>query len=446
MFDALGERLDGVFKRLRGRGRLDEKDVEAALREIRLALLEADVALPAVKAFLGRVKERAVGDEILKTLTPGQHVVKIVHEELIQMLGGKTSPLQMASTPPTVVLLAGLQGSGKTTMAGKLALHFKKKGNRVLLVAADLERPAAIHQLSVLAEQAGVMVHADTASLDPVAVSRAGVERGRRDADIVIVDTAGRLHVDAELMQQVADVHAVVQPNEVLFVLDAMTGQDALSSARAFSDTLPLTGIVLTKIDGDARGGAALSATTVTGVPVKFAGTGEKLTDMEPFHPDRIASRILGMGDVLSLIEKAEATISREDAEKQAMKVLQAKFTFDDFLQQLQQVKKMGGIGDLLKMLPGMPRGGLEEMGVDESEMVRIEAMIQSMTPRERHDPKLISGSRRMRIAKGSGVMVRDVNDLLKQFDSARKMMKQMSKMSPGKTLKALKGMNFPPG
>ncbi len=448
MFDALGDRLDDVFKQLRGRGRLSEKDVEAALREIRLALLEADVALPAVKTFLSHVREKAVGEEVLKSLTPGQHVVKLVHDELIDILGGTLSPLKMANKPPTVIMLAGLQGSGKTTLAAKLGAHLKKKGNKVMLVAADLQRPAAIRQLEVLAGQAGVQFFSGgPGETDPVTVARDGLEEGRRNADVVIVDTAGRLGIDEEMMAQVARVHDVVQPNEVLFVLDAMTGQDALHSAKAFSETLPLTGIVLTKIDGDARGGAALSATTITGVPVKFAGVGEKLTDLEPFYPDRIASRILGMGDVLSLIEKAEGTMSKKEAEAQARKVMEARFTLEDFLTQIQSVKKMGGIGDLMKMLPGIPGiGKMSNIDVQDHDVARIEAIIRSMTPQERNDPRIISGSRRVRIAKGSGSQVREVNDLIKQFDAARKMMKQMMKFGAGGGKKGKKGFSLPPG
>ncbi len=448
MFDALGDRLDDVFKQLRGRGRLSEKDVEAALREIRLALLEADVALPAVKTFLSHVREKAVGEEVLKSLTPGQHVVKLVHDELIDILGGTLSPLKMANKPPTVIMLAGLQGSGKTTLAAKLGAHLKKKGSKVMLVAADLQRPAAIRQLEVLAGQAGVQFFSGApGETDPVKVARAGLEEGRRNADVVIVDTAGRLGIDEEMMAQVARVHDVVQPDEVLFVLDAMTGQDALHSAKAFSETLPLTGIVLTKIDGDARGGAALSATTITGVPVKFAGIGEKLQDLEPFYPDRIASRILGMGDVLSLIEKAEGTMSKKEAEAQARKVIEAKFTLEDFLTQIQSVKKMGGIGDLLKMLPGIPgMGKMSDLDVQDHDVAKIEAIIRSMTPHERNDPRIISGSRRVRIAKGSGSQVREVNDLIKQFDAARKMMKQMMKFGGGGGKKGKKGFSLPPG
>ena len=445
VFDALGDRLDNVFRQLRSRGRLTEKDVEAALREIRLALLEADVALPAVKAFLNAIREKAVGEEVLKSLTPGQQVVKLVHDELIDILGGSLAPLKMAPKPPTVILLAGLQGSGKTTLAAKLGAHLKKKGSKVMLVAADLQRPAAIRQLEVLAGQAGVMFHGKLGEKDPVKVARNGLEEGRRSADVVIVDTAGRLGIDEEMMEQVARVHDAVQPHEVLFVLDAMTGQDALNSAKAFSERLPLTGIVLTKIDGDSRGGAALSATTVTGVPVKFAGVGEKLQDLEPFYPDRIASRILGMGDVLSLIEKAEGTMSQEQAEEQARKVLDAKFTLEDFLTQIQSVKKMGGIGDLLKMLPGIPGvGKMSDVDVQDHDVARIEAIIRSMTPEERNDPRIISGSRRIRIAKGSGSQVREVNELLKQFDAARKMMKQMMKFGGQK--KGKKGFSLPPG
>jgi signal recognition particle subunit SRP54 len=449
VFDDLGQHLEAVFKRLRGHGRLTEKDVEAALREIRLALLEADVALPAVRSFLAGVREKAVGEEALKSLTPGQHVVKIVHEQLEKILGEKTVPIQQAAKPPTVILLAGLQGSGKTSTAAKLGALLKKGGRRVLLVAADLQRPAAIKQLQVLGEQAGVLVHAELDHKDPVLVARNGLERGRREADYVIVDTAGRLHVDPEMMDQVARVHAEVQPHEVLFVLDSMTGQDALRSAQAFAETIPLTGIVLTKIDGDARGGAALSAVSVTGVPVKFAGVGEKLGDLEPFHPDRIASRILGMGDVLTLIEKAESTITQDEAEKQARKILEARFTLDDFLQQMQQVRKMGGLSSLVKMMPSIPGiGRLSDAQVDEKDMVRIEAIIRSMTPYERREPRVLTGSRRSRVARGSGTSVREVNDLLKQFDAARKMMKQFGGMAGlgGKKKGKKGGFQLPPG
>ena len=445
MFDTLGDRLDDIFRKLRSRGRLTEKEIDEALREIRVALLEADVALPAVRAFLQHVKAEALGEDVLKSLTPGQQVIKIVHEELVRMLGGKTVGLASASKPPTIIMLAGLQGSGKTSTAAKLASLLRRKGQRPLLVAADLQRPAAIRQLQVLGEQAKVAVHAEMGETDPVAVVRRALEEGRRDADVVILDTAGRLHVDPEMMDQVARVHAVAQPHEVLFVLDAMTGQDALVSAKAFAETIPLTGIIITKLDGDARGGAALSAATVTGQPIKFAGMGEKLVDLEPFHPDRIASRILGMGDVLTLIEKAEATVSKEEAEKQARKILDAAFTLEDFLSQMQQVRKMGGIGSLVKMLPGLPgMGRLSDLAIEDKDMVKLEAIIRSMTPGERNDPRIISGSRRARIARGSGTQVRDVNELLKQFEAVRKMMKSMTK---GGGKKGRRGaFSLPPG
>jgi signal recognition particle subunit SRP54 len=445
MFDTLGNRLDDIFRKLRSRGRLTEKEIDEALREIRVALLEADVALPAVRTFLQHVKAEALGEDVLKSLTPGQQVIKIVHEELVRMLGGQSAGLVTASKPPTVIMLAGLQGSGKTSTAGKLAALLRRKGQRPLLVAADLQRPAAIRQLQILGEQAKVAVHAELGETDPVAVVRRALEEGRRDADVVILDTAGRLHVDPEMMDQVARVHAVAQPHEVLFVLDAMTGQDALVSAKAFAETIPLTGIIITKLDGDARGGAALSAATVTGQPIKFAGMGEKLADLEPFHPDRIASRILGMGDVLTLIEKAEATVSKEEAEKQARKILDAAFTLEDFLSQMQQVRKMGGIGSLVKMLPGLPgMGRLSDLAIEDKDMVKLEAIIRSMTPVERNDPRIISGSRRARIARGSGTQVRDVNELLKQFDAVRKMMKSMTK---GGGKKGRRGaFSLPPG
>jgi signal recognition particle subunit SRP54 len=445
MFDTLGNRLDDIFRKLRSRGRLTEKEIDEALREIRVALLEADVALPAVRTFLQHVKAEALGEDVLKSLTPGQQVIKIVHDELVRMLGGQSAGLVTASKPPTVIMLAGLQGSGKTSTAGKLAALLRRKGQRPLLVAADLQRPAAIRQLQILGEQAKVAVHAEMGETDPVAVVRRALEEGRRDADVVIIDTAGRLHVDPEMMDQVARVHALAQPHEVLFVLDAMTGQDALVSAKAFAETIPLTGIIITKLDGDARGGAALSAATVTGRPIKFAGMGEKLADLEPFHPDRIASRILGMGDVLTLIEKAEATVSKEEAEKQARKILDAAFTLEDFLSQMQQVRKMGGIGSLVKMLPGLPgMGRLSDLAIEDKDMVKLEAIIRSMTPVERNDPRIISGARRARIARGSGTQVRDVNELLKQFDAVRKMMKSMTK---GGGKKGRRGaFSLPPG
>jgi signal recognition particle subunit SRP54 len=444
MFDSLSKSLADVFSRLRDRGKLSEKDVSEATREIRLALLEADVALPAVKSLVAGVRERAVGDEVMKALTPGQQVIKIVNEEMIKVLGGQSSPVQLASHPPTVILLAGLQGSGKTTTAAKLAAHFKSRGQRVLLVAADLQRPAAIDQLKVLGEQVGVDVVADVEATDPVALAVSALAKAKSASDVAIFDTAGRLAIDEEMMKQVAAIHDAIQPHEVLFVLDSMTGQDALVSAQAFSETLPLTGMILTKIDGDARGGAALSATSVTGKPIKFVGTGERIEDLESFHPDRIASRILGMGDVLTLIERAEETVSKKDAAEQAKKLLDASFTLDDFLDQMQQVRKMGGIGDLVKMLPGIPGASkMSDIDVDEADMVRVEAIIRSMTPSERADPKKISGSRKQRIANGSGTRVRDVNDLLKQFSAAKKMMRSLGKMAKGRGRKG-RGMELP--
>src|SRR5437588_7559083 len=445
MFDNLGNRLDDIFRKLRSRGRLTEKEVDEALREIRVALLEGDVALPAVRSFLQPVRAEATGEEVLHSLTPGHQVVKLVHDELVRMLGGQSAGLVTSPKPPTVIMLAGLQGSGKTSTAAKLGALLKRRGQRPLLVAADLQRPAAIRQLQVLGEQAKVAVHAEMGATDPVAVVEAALERGRREADVVILDTAGRLHVDPEMMDQVARVHALAQPHEVLFVLDAITGQDALVSAKAFAETIPLTGIIITKLDGDARGGAALSAATVTGQPIKFAGMGEKLADLEPFHPDRIASRILGMGDVLTLIEKAEDAVSKEEAEKQARKILDAAFTLEDFLSQMQQVRKMGGIGSLVKMLPGLPgMGRLSDLAIEDKDMVKLEAIIRSMTPVERNDPRIISGARRARIARGSGTQVRDVNELLKQFDAVRKMMKSMTK---GGGKKGRRGaFSLPPG
>jgi signal recognition particle subunit SRP54 len=431
MFDALSGRLEEVFRGLRGRGRLTAKDVDKALQEIRLALLEADVALPAAKSLIEGVRKRAVGREVLRSISPAQQVVKIVNDELIRLLGGSTAALNIAPKPPTVIMLGGLQGSGKTLTAAKLGVHLRKKGKRPLLVAADLQRPAAVGQLEVLGRQAGLPVHSEPGSSDPVALSKAGLERARLEADAVVVDTAGRLHVDPEMMDQLRELHEVLQPTEVLFVLDAMMGQDALTAAKSFAEVVPISGIVLTKLDGDARGGAALSAITVTGRPVKFAGTGEKVGDLEPFHPDRIASRILGMGDVLTLVEKAEEAVTKEEAERQARKILEARFTLDDFLEQMQQVRKMGGLGDILKMLPGLPAGPLPQ--VDENELRRIEAIIHSMTPDERAEPRLLDAGRRSRIARGSGTQVREVNELIKRFEAARKMVKQLMGAGPGR-------------
>jgi signal recognition particle subunit SRP54 len=434
MFDALADRLQDTFDRLRGHGRLSEAQVDAALREVRLALLEADVNFRVVKDFVGRIRERAVGEEVTKSLTPAQQVVKIVHEELIATLGGANVPLNRSPRPPTVILMAGLQGSGKTTTSAKLARWLVAKNRKPLLVACDLQRPAAVKQLKVLGEQVKVPVFAPydgSGQGDPVQVAldaRAEAERTQRD--VVIVDTAGRLAVDAEMMAQAADIKEAVGADEVLLVVDAMTGQDAVNTALAFQEGVDTTGVVLSKLDGDARGGAALSITSVTGRPIKFAATGEKLSDFDAFHPDRLAGRILGMGDVLTLIERAEATVDHEQAVAMEKKLREASFTLEDFLDQLQQVKKMGPLSQVLGMLPGVGRQ-LKDVEVDDREIARVEAIVRSMTPAERRDPKILNGSRRSRIAKGSGTTTQQVNALIKQFDQMRKMMKQLSGMSP---------------
>ena len=435
MFDTLSDRLDKVFTSLRGKGRLSEADIDATAREIRIALLEADVALPVVKAFIGNVKERARGAEVSGALNPAQQVVKIVNEELVAILGGETRLLRYAKTGPTVIMLAGLQGAGKTTLAGKLALHLKAQKHAPLLVACDLQRPNAVQQLQVVGGQAGVDVYAPEPGSgvgDPVQVARASIEHARRNNfDVVVVDTAGRLGIDAELMQQASDIRDAVQPDEVLFVVDAMIGQDAVVTAQAFQDGVGFTGVVLTKLDGDARGGAALSVRHLTGTPILFASTGEKLDDFDVFHPERMASRILGMGDVLTLIESAEKHFDADQAERMAAKLQGGEdFDLEDFLEQMVQVKKMGSITSLLGMLPGM--GQMKEAldQVKDSDLDRIAAIIRSMTPQERRAPKILNGSRRMRIAKGSGVTVTEVNNLVDKFYDAQKMMKQMGGMA----------------
>ncbi|AEI12614.1 signal recognition particle protein [Cellulomonas gilvus] len=441
MFATLSDRLTSTFKNLRTKGRLSEADVDATVREIRRALLDADVAVTVVRQFTGAVRERALSAEVSQALNPAQQVVKIVNEELVGILGGETRTLRFAKNPPTVILLAGLQGAGKTTLAGKLALQLKGEGHTPLLVAADLQRPNAVTQLQVVGERAGVPVFAphpgnqgadDVMPLgaDPVAVARAGLEAARtRQHDVLIVDTAGRLGVDAELMRQAADIRDAVQPDEILFVIDAMIGQDAVTTAQAFADGVGFTGVVLSKLDGDARGGAALSVASVTGRPILFASTGEKLTDFEVFHPDRMASRILDMGDVLTLIEQAERAFDADQAEAMAGKLASGEgFTLADFLQQMQQLRKMGSLKKMFGMLPGMAqmRDALDSF--DEREVDRIEAIIHSMTPGERDNPKIINGSRRARIARGSGTTATDVNQLLERFDAAQKMMRQMAR------------------
>ncbi|MFI7587766.1 signal recognition particle protein [Spongisporangium articulatum] len=436
MFATLSDRLTATFRSLRGKGRLSEADVDATIREIRRALLDADVAVPVVRQFTGAIRERALGAEVSQALNPGQQVVKIVNEELIAVLGGETRRLQFAKNPPTVVLLAGLQGAGKTTLAGKLARWLREQGHTPLLVACDLQRPNAVTQLKVVGERAGVPVFAphpgaqgeadDTA--DPVPVARAGVEFAReKQHDIVIVDTAGRLGVDEVLMKQAADIRDATRPDEILFVLDAMIGQDAVTTAQAFQEGVGFTGVVLTKLDGDARGGAALSVRGVTGKPVMFASTGEKLEDFEPFHPDRMASRILDMGDILTLIEQAEKAFDAEQAEKMAAKLAADEdFTLEDFLAQMSALKNMGSMKSLLKMLPGMGEIRQQLENFDERELDRVEAIVQSMTPLERRQPRILNGSRRARIARGSGTQVSDVNQLVERFGEAQKMMRAM--------------------
>jgi signal recognition particle subunit SRP54 len=429
MFDTLTERLDGTFKKLRSRGKLHPKQVDNALSDMRTALLDADVAVEVADDFLSRVRGRALSEEVMKSLTPGQQVVKVVNEELTVTLGGEHRPFDLGEARPAVILMAGVQGSGKTTACAKLAKQLKGKGRRPLLIAADLERPAAIEQLRTLGREIGVPVWSE--GKDPVKVAKQGLkEAERQDADVVIIDTAGRLHVDAAMMRQARAIKDVTKPHHVLMAADAMTGQDAVVQAREFMREVDTTGFVLTRLDGDARGGAALSITAVTGRPVYFVGMGEKPDDLEPFHPDRMAGRILGMGDVLTLIDKAQEKLDTAEAQKTAENMLKGQFTFEDFLDQLRQVQKLGSMGDILKMLPGVPggRNAMKEMAaaVDEGELKRAEAMILSMTPAERREPGIISGSRRLRIANGSGVTTADVNSLLKDFESAKKMMRTM--------------------
>jgi signal recognition particle subunit SRP54 len=431
VFDTLSDRLTSVLQNLRGRGRLSDADVDATAREIRIALLEADVALPVVRTFIANVKERAKGAEVSGALNPAQQVVKIVNEELVSILGGETRRLNLAKTPPSVIMLAGLQGSGKTTLAGKLARWLTSQGHTPLLVACDLQRPNAVNQLQIVGERAGVPTYAPEPGNgvgDPVDVARRSIDEAKRaQHDVVIVDTAGRLGVDEEMMRQAADIREAVQPDEVLFVVDAMIGQDAVNTAEAFRDGVGFTGVVLTKLDGDARGGAALSVREVTGQPIMFASNGEKLEDFDAFHPDRMASRILGMGDVLTLIEQAEQVFDKDQAEAAAAKIGTGELTLEDFLEQMLAVRKMGPIANLLGMLPGAGQMKDQLAQVDDSHLDRLQAIIRGMTPAERADPKIINASRRVRIAKGSGVAIREVNDLVNRFYEARKMMQQMA-------------------
>ncbi|HZT68080.1 MAG TPA: signal recognition particle protein [Acidimicrobiales bacterium] len=447
MFESLSERLEGIFTRLRGRGRLDEADVDEALREIRVALLEADVNFQVVRGLITRIRERTVGAELSKSLSPSQQVIKAVHEELIGVLGGEPLRVTYASKPPTVVLLAGLQGAGKTTAAAKLGRWFRQQGRNPLLVGADLQRPAAVVQLRVLGSQAGVPVFSETT--DPVAVSVAGkAEAERTGRDVLIIDTAGRLTVDHELMGEVRRISESTSPHYTFLVIDAMIGQESVTTAEAFHAALALDGVILTKLDGDARGGAALSVKEVVGRPVAFASTGEKLDDFDTFHPDRMASRILGMGDVLTLIEKAEQTYDEEVAAKAAAALQEGRFTLEDFLEQMQQIKKMGPLQSIVGMLPGIPKE-IKNAKIDERELTRVEAIIHSMTPEERRDPSLINGSRRLRIANGSGSTTSEVNLLLKQFREMQRMMQAMglsAKISNKKAKKAKRGRVTPAG
>jgi signal recognition particle subunit SRP54 len=433
VFDTLSDRLGAALSGLRGKGRLSEADIDTTAREIRIALLEADVALPVVRAFIARIKERAKGAEVSQALNPAQQVVKIVNEELIAVLGGETRRIALAKEPPSVIMLAGLQGSGKTTLAGKLARWLKGQGHTPLLVACDLQRPNAVNQLQIVGERAGVVTFAPEPGNgvgDPVDVARRGVAHARdKMYDVVIVDTAGRLGVDAELMQQASDIRDAVRPDETLFVVDAMIGQDAVTTAEAFRDGVGFTGVVLTKLDGDARGGAALSVREVTGQPILFASNGEKLEDFDVFHPDRMASRILGMGDLLTLIEQAEQVFDAEKAQVTADKIGSGELTLEDFLDQMLAIRKMGPIGNILGMLPGANSAQMKEAlaQVDDKQLDKLQAIIRGMTPAERDNPKIINGSRRLRIANGSGVAVSDVNDLVNRFFEARKQMKQMA-------------------
>ena len=432
-FEGLSSKLQTVFKKLSGKGKLNEKDVKEAMREVKLALLEADVNFTVVKGFVNAVTERAVGAEVLESLTPGQQVIKIVNEEMTKLMGGTNAKVEFGSQTPSVILLAGLQGAGKTTMAGKLAAYLAKQyGKSPLLVACDIYRPAAIKQLQVVGEKVGVPVF-ERGQNDPVETAKLGIEYARRNLkDLVIIDTAGRLHINGDMMAEIAAVKEAVNPSEILLVIDAMTGQDAVNVAKAFNETLELTGVIVTKLDGDTRGGAALSVKAVTCKPIKFSGTGEKLTDIEPFHPDRMASRILGMGDVLTLIEKAQTAFDEKKAVELEAKLRKDEFTLEDYLDQFEQMKNMGSMQDILGMIPGMDASKLGNVEIDEKQMARTQAIIRAMTPQERRRPDILNASRRKRIARGSGTSIQEVNRLLNQYEASRKMMKQLTNMGKG--------------
>lgn len=439
MFESLSDKLESVFKKLRGRGFLKEEDVDAALKEVRVAFLEADVNFKVVKDFIKNVREKAVGKEVLESLTPGQQVVKVVHKELCDLLGGEAGRVRLAPNPPTIIMLVGLQGSGKTTTAAKIGVQFKKEGRRPMLVAADLQRPAAIKQLVTLGSQTGIPVFHSTESKDPAKVCAEAVKNSRVEGrDIVIMDTAGRLHVDEELMAELRRIKESVNPGEILFVADAMTGQDAVNSAGRFNEEVGIDGVVLTKMDGDARGGAALSIRSITGKPIKYMGTGEKIEMLELFHPDRVANRILGMGDVLSLIEKAEQSYEEQEARKLQEKLIGDSFSFDDLKDQLRKLRSMGPLENILGMIPGMNKA--KGLKVDEREFVKVEAIINSMTPVERRKADILNGSRRKRIALGSGTTVADVNRVIKQYREMKKMLKMFKR---GKMPKLMKSLPF---
>ena len=440
MFEGLTEKLSNAFKKFRNKGKLTEADVKEGMREVKLALLEADVNFKVVKEFIKSVTEKAVGSQVLESLVPAQQIIKIVNEELIKLLGGESPKINISPKPPTVIMMVGLQGAGKTTHTAKIASMYKQKGKSPLLVACDVYRPAAIDQLKIVGESVGVPVFSLGSKISPVAIAKAGIEHAKKNGnDFVIIDTAGRLHIDEELMGELVNIKKTVEPSEILLVVDSMTGQDAVNVAKTFNELLDITGVVMTKMDGDTRGGAALSVKYITGKPIKFIGTGEKMDAIEVFHPDRMASRILGMGDVLSLIEKAEAAYDQKNAKELERKLRDQTFTLDDFLEQMRQLKKMGNLDQLLAMIPGANTGALKDAKVDEDQMKHTEAIILSMTPAERHRPDIINGSRRKRIATGSGTSVEEVNKLLRQFDQMKKMMKQFSNMGKRRSFAGLK-------
>ncbi|MFY9483613.1 MAG: signal recognition particle protein [Tissierellaceae bacterium] len=444
VFESLSEKLQNALGKLKGKGKLSEKDIDLAMREVRLALLEADVNFRVVKDFIKDVKARAIGNEVMKSLTPGQQVIKIVNEELTKLMGESEAKIDFASSPPTIILMCGLQGAGKTTTAGKLANNLKKMNKRPLLVACDIYRPAAIKQLEVVGERVGVPVFTMGDKLNPIDIAKASIEHGKKHGnDVIIIDTAGRLHIDEDMMEEIEGIYKAVNPSEVLLVLDAMTGQDAVNVASSFDERLGITGIILTKLDGDARGGAALSIRAVTNKPIKFVGMGEKLDQLEAFHPDRMASRILGMGDVLSLIEKAQANIDEEKARDLEKKLRTANFTFDDFLDQMEQMRNLGPIDQLMGMLPGVDSKALKGLDISDKDIIRIEAIIKSMTRKERENPDIIDSSRRKRIATGSGTSIQEVNKLLKQFKETRKMIKRFSNMEKTMRKKGKFGLPF---